>query len=150
MMMLRAAVGVFLGYMVMALCVFAGLTGAYFLLGPDRAFQPGTFQVTNLWIGVWFGVSLLAAICGGLSAVKLGRTPRAGWILAGIVVVLGLLSAVMKNANAPAGAGAVRTGETPNMQAMMMAESPVAIDYANPVLGFIGVALGVALAPRAK
>ncbi|MGL4423736.1 MAG: hypothetical protein ACRCZF_23985, partial [Gemmataceae bacterium] len=98
----------------------------------------------------WFGVSLLAAICGGLSAVKIGRTPRAGWILAGIVVVLGLLTAVMKNANAPAGAGAVRTGDTPNMQAMMMAESPVAIDYANPVLGFIGVVLGVVLAPRPR
>jgi hypothetical protein len=39
--MARLIGGVVLGYVAMVAAVFAGLTGAWFAMGADRAFQPG-------------------------------------------------------------------------------------------------------------
>ena len=42
----RAILSVIVGYVVMFLVVFVGLTGAYLLLGQERAFKPGVYDVT--------------------------------------------------------------------------------------------------------
>ncbi len=53
--MLRNILAVVIGYIVIALVVVLGLFGAYFLLGADRAFQPGSYDLTTT--GWWCGSS---------------------------------------------------------------------------------------------
>ncbi len=148
--MIRSILGVILGYLVMALVVMAGLTVAYLALGPDRTFRPGTYEITTAWLAVWGPVSLVAAIVGGVVCAKVSahRTPAAV-VLAGLVLVLGGVTAAAQiSAEPPTGDAAVRTGDTPNFEAMTNARSPDWVHLANPILGAAGVLLGASIAGR--
>ena len=63
--MLRTIGSVILGYLVMFVVVFVGLTAAYLAMGTDRAFKPGVYDVTAIWLVVMFAISILAAFVGG-------------------------------------------------------------------------------------
>lgn len=148
--MIRSILGVILGYLAMAVVVMGGLTVAYLALGADRAFQPGTYEVTTAWLAVWAPVSMVAAILGGIVCAKVSaqRTPAAV-VLAGIILVLGGITAAAQiGAEAPTGDAAVRTGDTPNFEAMTSARSPDWIHIANPLIGAVGVLLGASIAGR--
>jgi hypothetical protein len=148
--MVRSILGVILGYLAMFLIVMGGLTVAYLALGADRAFQPGTYEVTTTWLAVWAPVSIVAAIVGGVVCAKVSahRTP-ATVVLAGLVLVLGALTAAAQiRAEAPTGDAAVRTGDTPNLEAMTSARSPDWIHIANPLIGAVGVLIGASIAGR--
>ena len=111
----RAILSVIAGYFTMFVIVMVGLTGAYLAMGTDKAFQPGVYDVSTLWIGVWAAVSIIAAVIGGLVAGKIARTMTPVWVLIGIVLVLGLLQAVgIMVAPEPAAEELVRAGDVPN------------------------------------
>ncbi len=138
----RTILGIVVGFLVMYLVVFVGLTAAYLGLGQDGAFQPGVYDVTPTWILIWLLVSLLAAVIGGFVCWWIGRGRGAALVLAGLVLVLGLALAVpVLTAPVPETPPA-RSGAVGNMAAMQNAREPVWMALLNPVLGAAGVLLG--------
>jgi hypothetical protein len=138
--MLRTVLAVIGGYLVMAVVVFVTFTCLYLLLGADGAFQPGTFDPSAIWLLATFGVSLAAAMIGGFTALRIGGGGAVKGLL-GLVIVLGLLSAI------PAMTGTddrpnVRTGDVANLDAMMQARQPAWVALSLPLIGAIGVMLG--------
>ncbi len=145
--MLRAIGGVVLGYVVMFVVVFVALTCAYLAMGTDRAFQPGSYEVTNLWLSVHMPIALIAALAGGFVCASVARSGQATLWLAGLVLVLGLAMAVpvmMGSGPEPQ----PRTAEVGNFQAMAQARQPVWVAVATPLLGAAGVLLGGRLRGR--
>lgn len=138
--MLRILASVVVGYLVLFLCVFALLTGAFFAMGTDRAFEPGSYQVTVTWILVSFVLSFAAAVVGGLVSKAIARTPTGPKALAGLVLVLGLaLAAMVAMAPSPP---MDRPGDLSNLEAMQQAQQPVWVAVLNSFLGAAGVLLG--------
>ncbi|MCC6425822.1 MAG: hypothetical protein IT435_03270 [Phycisphaerales bacterium] len=141
--MLRAIASVILGYIVMAVIVFGGLTAAYLAMGTDKAFKPNSFDVSTIWIIVAFIVGMIAALLGGLVSRKIARTGTPPKVLAGIVLVLGLLMAFgAMNATAPT---EPRPATMSNIDAMQKAQTPAWIQCANGVIGCVGVLIGAGL-----
>ncbi|HXV12706.1 MAG TPA: hypothetical protein VEC56_00740 [Candidatus Krumholzibacteria bacterium] len=136
----RNIVAVVVGYVVMFVVVMATFTGVFLAMGADRAFQPGSYQVTGLWIFVSTILSFAAAILGGFVAGRIGKGPRAAHLLAIVVVVLGVILAI-PTLDAPE-PGEPRTGEVGNTDAMMKAQQPPVISFLNPVIGAVGALLG--------
>ena len=138
--MLRSILGGIAGYLIMFVFIFVTFTGLYFALGPDRAFTAGTYQVSILWIAVSTVLGTLAAIAGGYVAAMVGKGFTAVKVLAGIILVMGLITvAVMAMTPAPTGA---RTADVPNMEAMTKAQTPIWIAILNPIIGIVGAMIG--------
>jgi hypothetical protein len=129
---------VILGYLSMAIVVFICLTAAYLAMGADRAFKPGLYEVTASWLMVMFIVSIGAALVGGKICALIAKNSKAVMALAGLVLVLGLLSAAPSLA-APSGEVKARTGDVPNMEAMMNAKQPAWVALLMPLIGVVGV-----------
>jgi hypothetical protein len=140
--MIRAILGVIIGYLVMVVIVFCTFTASYFLLGADRTFQPGNYEVTGLWLAVSLTLSFIAALAAG----KVCRAIGGGWMavlgLVALVVVLGGVSAVYAMLAAAGSAPVSRTGNTSNLQAMMNSKQPISVALALPAIGAVGVLLG--------
>ena len=140
----RSIVSVVAGYVVMFATIFLAFTGLYLLLGQDLSFRPDTYEPSVLWLVVSFALGLAAAVLGGCTCAWIARTATPPKVLAGVVLVIGLLSAVpvLTAAATPAEA---RTGEVGNLDAMMKAKQPAWVAVANPVVGLVGVLLGARL-----
>lgn len=138
--MARTIAGVIVGYLVIALVVFAVFSLAYLALGADGAFQSGTYAPSALWIVLSFLFSFLAAWVGGRVAATIGRTPNAVIALAVVVVVLGLVFAipVWQRTGEPA----PRMETVGNMEAMRQAHMPLWVALLTPLVGAAGVIVG--------
>lgn len=138
--MLRAVASVIVGYIVMAAIVMITLTALYLALGTDRSFEPGAWTPSKLWIALMLIVGIVAALAGGWvckAIAKSGKPPR---VLAGIVLVLGILMAVM--AMGKAAPTDPRGPDVSNMDAMNKAVTPAWVNFANALIGFAGVMVG--------
>ncbi len=138
--MMRTIGAVVLGYIVMAAAIFATFSLAYRAMGADRAYLPGSYDVSTLWLAVSIVLSFVAAFIGGRVAAKIGGT-RAVRGLVGVVVVLGLMTAIwsmMSNEPDPG----PRTENVPTMQAMTKSQTPAWIEWANIVIGVAGTLVG--------
>jgi len=144
--MIRSALGVIVGYIAIFIVLFCVLTVAYLGMGPERAFQPGSFRPSILWDAVEIVVGLVAAAIGGLICIAIARKRGAVTALVVVILVLGALSLIpaLQAAGAPE---AVREGGLSNMAAMMKARQPVWLAVLNPILGVIGVLAGSRLKP---
>lgn len=138
--MLRSILGGIAGYIVMFIFVFATFTAAYLALGTDRAFAQGTYQVSWLWILVSTVLGTIGAIIGGYVAALAGKGSTAVKVLAGIILVMGILTIAMA-AMAPALTDA-RGADVPNMEAMTKAQTPLWIAVINPIIGILGAMIG--------
>jgi hypothetical protein len=123
----------------MAVLVFGLFSLAFLLLGPDGAFQAGSYEVSTTWLGVWAVVTVVAAFVGGWACRAVARSQRAGAWLAGLVVALGVASAAMEGAKPEPGP---RPAAVDNTAAMMNAKQPAWVAWVTPVLGAAGVLLG--------
>ena len=139
--MVRKIAGVVGGYLVMVVFVFATFLIAYVAMGTGGAFQPGSYEVTGLWVAISVGLGLIAAIIGGHICSKIAPRSRAPLALALLVLILGLALAVPA-LRAPDEGPAIRTGEVGNLEAMQHARQPDWMLIANPIIGFIGVLIG--------
>lgn len=145
--MLRAIGSVVVGYLVMLVTVFVTFTLAYAVLGTGGAFQEGSYDVTTLWVIVSIVLGLAAAIAGGVVCASIARSATPPRVLAGVVVVLGLLMAVP----ALRQAGPVpepRPETMGNMEAMMSARQAEWLALLNPIIGGVGVLIGAGLISR--
>jgi len=145
--MLRNILAVIAGYIVMALVVMVGLTGAYFALGADRAFEAGTYDVTILWIVVWAVASIVAALVGGVLCAKISKHSKGAVIsLAILIGILGAGNVVFRmTAEAPSPEDQVRASDTPNFEAMTKAQAPIWMYITESLIGVVGVVAGAAI-----
>lgn len=139
--MLRTIGSIVLGYLAMFAVVFVGLTIAYLAVGPDRAFRPGAFDVSLLWVALSIVVGFGAAYLGGWLARRVSGTPRGPQLLAALVLVLGFAMALPVLLGGPADAG-IRADTLGPLDAMMQAQTPLWIMLLNPVIGAIGALVG--------
>ncbi len=140
--MWRTVGGVIVGYIVMGAFVFVSFTAAYVGMGPERAFQPGSYNVSVLWAVTSFSLGLVAALLGGFVCVRIARRSLGPRILAGLVVLLGLLMAIpVLTADASSDPGP-RGADVGSVEAMTKAKQPVWFALANPVIGAVGVLVG--------
>lgn len=140
--MVRNILGVVLGYVVMFAFVFITFTGLYFLLGADGAFQPDTYEVSLVWIIISFLLGLVAALLGGYLCTLISKNQKATMVLAGIVLVLGIIMAVPALSDSSNEVHEMRTADVPNMEAMQKAKQPPLVALLNPIIGAIGVFAG--------
>lgn len=132
--------GVVLGYITMAIAVFAGLSLLWMVLGTDGAFRPGSYDVSMAWALVSLVVGFGAALLGGFVSRRVSLVARGPQVLAAFVVVLGVLLAL------PVLLGAPEVGPRPEtvgmFDAMQQAQTPAWIMLLNPLIGALGVLLG--------
>ncbi len=124
--MIRAVAAVVVGFVVIAAIVNIPL--ALYALEPAAAFENGTTDVvTTGWMILSVVVSVAAALCGGFVAGVIAKDPanKPVAVLAGIVFVLGALSALGS------------FGETPGQ--------PTWYAFALPFIGGSGVLIGGSL-----
>lgn len=145
--MARSILAVVAGYATLALLIFVSFTLLYLVLGADRSFEPGNYDASTLWVLTSFPLGVAASVAAGYVCAALARGGRAPQVLAGVVLVLGLLFAVpvLRAAdNAPA----ARAGDVPNMEAMQQARQPKWVALVNPFIGAVGVLVGAGLRRR--
>lgn len=141
--MVRAIVSVVVAYITMSVIVFVALTGLYLGLGVDRVFEPASWGPSKLWLSLMLVVGIFAAVAGGWVCKAIAKSNKPPRVLAGIVLVLGLLMAgVAMGKTAPSEA---RGPSVSNMEAMNKAVTPTWVNVANALIGFAGVLVGAGL-----
>ena len=143
---LKNIIAAIVGYVVMFATIFIGFSIVWSILGANGAFQAGSWDVTGTWIGASIVVGIIAAIAGGFVCSKLGANHHAVAILIGLVVVLGIVSAIPD--------ASVATGPRPDgvslFESMTSVRQPRWIAWLNPVIGAIGVVLGARLEAKKR
>jgi len=140
----RLIAAVVVGYVVMAAVVFTTFSLAYLAVGVERAFEPGSYDVSGLWLVVSFTLGFVGALAGGWVCAAIGKSAKAVNALVVAAVVLGVALAVpvMLERSAPA----PRTGAVGNMDAMQRAQTPLWVALLNPLVA----AAGIVIAGRRK
>ncbi len=146
----RAIGSVILGYIVMAVVVFACMSLAYLLLGTEGSFKAGSYEISGAWLVVTFVVGIGAAILGGFVCARIAKTATPPRVLAAVVLVLGLALAIPALTDSEEGAERVREGEVAMSAAMQEAKQPTWVMLLNPLIGAVGVLVGAGLRRNAK
>ena len=146
--MMRQVLAVVVGYVVIAVMIFATFSAAYLAMGTDAALRPGSFDVTTTWIIVSFVLGFLASMVGGYVAASISPNRRVPQILAAAVLALSLAAAIplMTSKEPPA----PRSGDVPSMTAMMNARNPVWFALLIPFTGAVAVLIGAGLRRRGR
>ena len=134
--------GVIVGYIVMAAFIFLSFTLLYLILGTEGSFKPASYQVSAVWLIASLILGLIAAVIGGYVCVMIAKEQKTAYILAGIVLVLGILFALPGLSVSDEEMNKVREGNVPNMEAMQNAKQPPLVLILNPIIGAVGVILG--------
>ena len=138
--MLKSVLGIILGYVALFGVAFVAYSAAYFGLGPERAFEPGTYALSGTWIGLMLAITIISGLIGGLTCAAISKSRTTGLVFAVIVFVLGFvfeLPNIMKDHPPEA-----RTGEVSNMEAMGKARPPGWLCILNPFLAGAAVLMG--------
>jgi len=130
--------GAVAGYLAMAIFIMATFYAAFPILGMDRLFAPGTYDASAVWIALSFVLGLAGAFLGGWVASSVGGKSYAVHVLAGMVLLFGILSALAApNQDEPR--GGARGADATMTDAMNYARQPLWITLVNPLLGVAGV-----------
>jgi 4-hydroxybenzoate polyprenyltransferase len=119
---------------------FVAYTAAYFGLGAERAFEPDTYALSGIWIGLVIVITFIAGLVGGLTCAAISKSRTTGLVFALIVFVVTFASEIpnlMKDHTAEARSGAVS-----NLEAMGKAQPPTWLCLLNPFVGFAAVLMG--------
>ena len=140
--MARNIIGVIVGYLLMSVFMFITFTVLYFVLGADGAFEPGSYNVSSIWIIASVLIGILTALLGGWICTLISKNPKAGLFLAGIVLLLGIIFAIPALNVSDEEMNKVRDGNVSNFDAMQNAKQPPLIALLNPLIGAAGVFIG--------
>lgn len=135
----RSILAVVAGYVAIFVLIFATFTALYLAIGADRAFRPGTFETSTLWLGLSTILGVVASVVGGLVSVTIAKGQKPVYALAILVVLLGFVSAAFAGKRENPGP---RTEGVSNAEAMQKAQQPAWFAWANPVIGAAGVLAG--------
>jgi hypothetical protein len=133
--------GAFAGYLVMMIFILATFAAAFPILGMDRLFTPGTYEASMGWIVLSFVLGLSGAVLGGWVAAKVGGKSYAVHVMAGLVLLFGLMSAIASQ-NPAEPRGGARGADATMTDAMNYARQPLWIMLVNPLIGVAGVIIG--------
>ena len=136
----RVIGSVIIGYIVMFCVVFLVFTGAYFALGADRAFLPGSFDASMLWNVLSVVLGFAAAVIGGMVCLAIAKDARGPKWLAIVVFVIGVAFAIPVLKQAPV--SEPRPAGLSMMEAMGKARQTPWTALLNPVIGALGVMVG--------
>jgi hypothetical protein len=141
--MVRFIIAVVVGYLVMVVLVVATSSVAFVV--PDFAFEKDDFDVTPGWLIYALAAGLVAAVAGGFVATRIARRRRVAAVLAALVLVIGLLSAmVILGREKPTGSAAgLNVAERASR-----AVQPTWYAFALPFVGAAGVLVGGRCARR--
>jgi len=139
--MVRMVGAVIGSYVLMFVLVFCVLTGLYTALGPDGAFQAGTYHLSTTWLIAATVLGFLAALIAGFVSSLIAPGTKAPVALAVVVVALGLLFAipVLKDARLDP---ELRPANVAMMEAMAKAKQPTAAALGSPFLAAVAVLIG--------
>ena len=140
MRVLRNILAAVSGYVVMFAVAFVLFSLTWMVLGADGSFVPGGWEVTGAWIGTSIVLGVIVSIAGGFTCSKLAVSYQGVAILIGLVIVVGIVSAMLE-----APAAAARPEGVSMFDAMTSARQPTWLLWLNPVFGVIGVVLGARL-----
>lgn len=141
--MLRSILAVVVAYIAMFIAIATIFTTALLILGSDRVYQPGSYEVSTAWLGVWAVGSIVAAIIGGFVCVKIAKVGSNAHLgLIGVVIVLGVLSAALTPTRPDPGP---REGDVPTMEAAQKSIQPRWTNWANIPIGVFGVLVGATI-----
>lgn len=146
--MARSIIGVIVAYIAMFVLTFIAFVCAYLIVGAETAFKPGLYEASTTWIGIAFLINFVVAIIGGLVCALIAKGGKAPLALAIVVFALGIILAIPAMMKGKANANMVRTGETPQMEAVQKAYWPVWVPFTFPLTGAIGVLIGGKLKRR--
>ena len=131
---------VVVGYIVMFCVVFLVFTGAYFALGADRAFLPGSYDASMLWNVLSIVLGFAAAVIGGMVCAMIAMDARGPKWLAALVFVIGIAFAIPVLRQSPV--SEPRPAGLSMMEAMGKARQTPWTALLNPVIGVLGVMVG--------
>jgi hypothetical protein len=143
----RSALAIILSYAAMFVLFMAIFTSCYIALGPERVFQPDSYEVSTLWLVLTIVISFLGSILAGYLCAVISKSWRTCQVFALIVFLLTLLScisALKRNPDAPN----VRAGEVAYLDALQLAVTPFWLHLVNPVISGAGVLLGARMKRR--
>ncbi|MYH50851.1 MAG: hypothetical protein F4020_04715 [Gammaproteobacteria bacterium] len=136
--MLRNILAAVVGYIAMAAALFAMFSLLWMTLGPSRAFQPGSWEVSGGWVLGQLVLGLVGAYIGGRVCARVAHDAGGAMILIGLVIVLGVVNALMLGEMA----AGPRPDDVSMMEATAGARQPTWFAWLNPVIGAVGVWFG--------
>jgi hypothetical protein len=146
--MVRSALGVIVGYIVMFVLQVAAFMTIYTSMGADWSFEPASYQASTRWTVMQFVVIFVTAAIAGLACAFIARGSKAPLALAAVVLVLGFALGVLGTTMRPADTHEVRVGNVANMEAMGKARHPMWVVFLGPVVAAVGVVVGAKLKRR--
>jgi hypothetical protein len=146
--MARSIIAVIVSYIIMFVLNIIGFVTLYAVVGETQAFKPRVYLASNRWIAMSFAFLFVTAIIAGLICAVIAKGGKANLALAVVIIVLGFLLAIPAVMKAKANAGMVRTGPTPQMEAVQKAYWPIWTPFTFPIISALGVLIGGRLKKR--
>ena len=130
------------GYVTIAVAVFASLSVAYSLLGPEFSFDGASNLVTLKWTLVSLLSGLLSALAGGWVTGRVGKSSEAFLILVLIVLVVGVAFAAFAMTSPVEMVEEVDHSEWSPLEACWRELQPTWFYFLLPLVGALGVLWG--------
>jgi hypothetical protein len=146
--MVRSIIAVIVSYISMFVLNFLGFVGLYAIVGPNHAFRPRLYLASNRWILMGVGVIFVSGIIAGLICAAIARGRKATLALAGLILVVGLLTSYPAIMKGRANAGMVRVGDVKAMEAAQKAYWPIWVPFAFPFISAVAAVIGGKLKKR--
>jgi hypothetical protein len=140
--MLRIIAGIIVGWIVMAIVVMVAFAIPMAVLGLEGTLQPNSYWTTDTFNIIVLIGGFVAAIIGGMVCKLIARESKATLVLAAIVIVMGIGSAVM-NMNKPD--PPARTGAATLQDIGTHGKEPNWFAIAKTVLAAAGLVIGSSL-----
>jgi hypothetical protein len=141
--MIRSVLAAIAGYVAMVVVVVAGITLSWAILGGEGAFRGEGPEPSTAWMVLSVVFGFVAAVAGGWVALKIGRSSMAVKVLVGLVLVLGLYSALTAESEY-AGRKKIRrrVARMSFIDAGQHAKQPTWYLWTIPIVGVAGVLVG--------
>ncbi len=141
--MLRAILAVIVAYVAMFILIFVSFTAAMLAMGTERTYQPGTYDVSTLWVIVSSVLNLLIGLAGGVICILIAkRGSKAPIALMVVMLVLGFAMAITSGGREDPGS---REGDVSPLDAASKSQAPAWSYWVTPLLGVAGVAISMTL-----
>lgn len=143
--MLRAILGVVVGYIVSVILIIGGFTALQLGLGNDRVYQPASWHPTMLFNISSLVLGLIGAAIGGMVCGVISRSMTTVKVFAGLILIFGVIAAVFTMGQPEPGP---RPADAGPMDSAKNARTPTWVAFANPVVGAVGIMIGGGMTAR--